>query len=143
MAPALRRAGRVSTEDIPAEVRVNVPPEIAFRHIEPTEALKRVVREGIDSIEKVYPGLISFRVMVEETGRGIPHVRLDIGIPGNDLIVDREASQNPAARDLIATVREAFDVARRQLREQHKKTVEGRRRDVVAPIVLSEEDEED
>lgn len=71
---------------------MNVPPEIAFRHIEPTEALKRVVREGIDSIEKIYPGLISFRVMVEENGRGIPRVRLDIGIPGNDLIVDREAS---------------------------------------------------
>jgi len=65
---------------------VDVPPEIAFRHVEPTDALKRIIHEGIDSLEKVHPRLTSCRMMVEEASRGIPHVRLDVGIPGNDRV---------------------------------------------------------
>ena len=34
---------------------MDVPPEIAFRHVEPTDALKRIIHEGIDSLEKVHP----------------------------------------------------------------------------------------
>ncbi len=122
---------------------MNVPPEIAFRHIEPTEALKNVIREGIESIEKVYSRLTSCRVVVEETSRGVPHVRLDIAIPGTEVIVTREASTDPAVRNLVATVREAFGVARRQLREQHRKTVDGHRRQVVAQATPEDEEEMD
>ena len=106
---------------------MDVPPEIAFRQVEPTEALKSIILEGIDSLEKVHPRLTSCRVMVEEASRGIPHVRLDIGIPGGDLVVNREAPDDPASRDLTSAVRDAFDVARRQLRERRKRMLDGKR----------------
>jgi cold shock CspA family protein/ribosome-associated translation inhibitor RaiA len=98
---------------------VDVPAEIAFRNVEPTAALKDLIQEGIKSLEKVHPRLVSCRVMVEEVSRGVPHVRLDIGIPGSELVVNnRETPVDPSSRDVATAIREAFDVARRQLREQ-------------------------
>ena len=98
---------------------MDVPPEIAFRNIDPTDALKGLIEEGIESLEKVHPRLVSCRVMVEEVNRGFPHVRLDIGIPGSELVVNNnEAPVDPTNRDVAGAIRDAFDVARRQLRER-------------------------
>ncbi len=109
---------------------MDVPPEIAFRNLDPTDALKRLVQEGIDSLAKVHPRVVSCRVMVEEASRGLPHVRLDIGIPGGELVVDHEAPLDPQHRDrdVAQAIREAFNVARRQLRERHKRRSDGKRR---------------
>jgi len=110
---------------------VDVPPEIAFRNVEPTETLKALIQEGIASLEKVHPRLVSCRVMVEEVNRGFPHVRLDIGVPGKELVVNnKETPVDPSNRDVGAAIREAFDVARRQLREQRvRQSDEWKRRD--------------
>ena len=110
---------------------MDVPPEIAFRNVEPTETLKALIQEGIASLEKVHPRLVSCRVMVEEVNRGFPHVRLDIGVPGKELVVNnKETPVDPSNRDVAAAIREAFDVARRQLREQRvRQSVDWKRRD--------------
>ena len=109
---------------------MDVPAEIAFRNVEPTATLERAIEDGIASLEKVHPRLVSCRVMVEEDNRGFPHVRLDIAVPGSELVVTREAQVDPQRRDIAQTVREAFDVARRQLRERRKRVaVDGKRRD--------------
>lgn len=107
---------------------MDVPPEIAFRGIEPTDSLKALILEGIDSLEKVHPRLTSCRVMVEDENRGFPHVRLDIGVPGSGLVVHNASPVDPASRGVPAAIREAFDAARRQLREHRKRvTVDGKR----------------
>ena len=106
---------------------MDVPPEIAFRHVEATPGLKILIQEGIDSLEKVYPRLTTCRVMVEEVNNGIPHVRLDIGLPGHDLVVNREVPEDPARRDVASAVRDAFNVARKQLRERRQRVVDGKR----------------
>lgn len=109
---------------------MDVPPEIAFRNVEPTEALRSLIDEGIESLEKVHPRLTSCRVMVEEMSRGFPHVRLDIGVPGGELVVNWEMSPNDPNRDVGQAVREAFDVARRQIRERRKRRTDVKRREV-------------
>jgi cold shock CspA family protein len=111
---------------------VDVPPEIAFRNLEPTDTLKALIQEGIDSLEKVHPRLVSCRVMVEEVNRGNPHVRLDISVPGSELVVNsKDAPVDPANRDIGGAIRDAFDVARRQLKEKRERqsSVEWRKRD--------------
>jgi cold shock CspA family protein/ribosome-associated translation inhibitor RaiA len=111
---------------------VDVPPEIAFRNVEPTDNLKALIQEGIDSLERVHPRLVSCRVMVEEVNRGFPHVRLDLSVPGNEIVINStDAPADPTNRDVAAAIRSAFDVARRQLRERRvrQSTVEWRRRD--------------
>jgi cold shock CspA family protein/ribosome-associated translation inhibitor RaiA len=110
---------------------MDVPPEIAFRNVEPTEALHALIAEGIDALEKVHPRITSCRVMVEEGTRGVPHVRLDIGIPGSELVVDRELSRDAAKGEIPQLVRDAFDVARRQLREHRKRlSLDSKRREL-------------
>jgi ribosome-associated translation inhibitor RaiA/cold shock CspA family protein len=101
---------------------MQVPPEIAFRNIEPTDELKARILEGIESLEEVYDGIISCRVMVEETNPGrtsgkLNHVRLDITIPKNELVINRKPPARPTSYDLPQAISEAFDKARRQLRE--------------------------
>ena len=110
---------------------MDVPPEIAFRNVEPTEALRTLIQEGIDSLERVHPRLTSCRVMVEEVTRGIPHVRVDVGIPGGEVVVNRELPVDAPTREIPQAVREAFDIARRQLREHRKRrSLDSKRREL-------------
>ena len=101
---------------------MQVPPEIAFRNIEPTEDLKNRILEGISSLEEVYDRITSCRVMVEDTNPGrrngkLHHVRIDITIPRSELVINRRPPAHPNSHDLPQAIGEAFDKARRQLRE--------------------------
>jgi len=101
---------------------MQVPPEIAFRNIEPTQELRDRIMEGIASLEEVYEGIITCRVMVEDTNPGrragrLNHVRLDITVPKNELVVNRNPPEHPSSYDLPQAIGEAFDKARRQLLE--------------------------
>ena len=101
---------------------MDVPPEVAFRNVEPTEAVKQLIADGLDDLEEVYDRITSVRVMVEETNPGrkagkLNHVRVEIGVPGSEIVVNRNPPEHPASQDLHSAIREAFGIARRQLRE--------------------------
>ncbi|TVP43535.1 MAG: HPF/RaiA family ribosome-associated protein [Gemmatimonadales bacterium] len=117
---------------------MDVPPEIAFRSIEPTDALKQMILDGIDSLEKVYPRLVSCRTMVaddtpdRQTGNNY-RVRLDLGIPGKTLVVDERPVAGGEPRSLEQTIRDAFDVGSRLLRKEKDRQREGRKADSLPP----------
>ncbi|MBW3535784.1 MAG: HPF/RaiA family ribosome-associated protein, partial [Gemmatimonadetes bacterium] len=84
---------------------MDVPPEVAFRKVEPTDAVKQLIADGIDDLEEVYGRITSCRVMVEETNPGrkagkLNHVRLDIGVPGSEIVVNRNPPEHPSSQDL-------------------------------------------
>jgi len=100
---------------------MDVPPEIAFRNVERNDAVDRRILEGIEKLEKVYPRLTSCRIAVEDAspGRDSGHlyrVRIDLGVPGSEVVVSRDPPREPA-EDLLHAVGEAFDIARRRLRK--------------------------
>ena len=117
---------------------MEVPPEIAFRGVQPSEALKDRIHEGIQDLEEVYERLVSCRVMVEDTTPArhsgkLFRVRIEVGIPNQSIVVDHRPQEGEGVRDAQAVVRGAFDVARRRLRDLKTKP----RRDVegtVAPV---------
>jgi len=101
---------------------MDVPPEIAFRGLEPTDALKQRILDGIDDLEEVYDRLVSCRVMVEDTTPGrhtgkIYRVRLEIGIPHQTVMVDSKPREADEARDVQQVMRHAFEIGRRRLSE--------------------------
>lgn len=113
---------------------MDVPPEIAFRNVEPSDALKERILEGIDSLEDVYDRLVSCRVMVEDTTQArstgkIYRVRLDISIPHQTVVVDERPTDADKPRDVYQTVKNAFDIARRRLHDLKEK----QRREVKTP----------
>ncbi|MDX1566250.1 MAG: HPF/RaiA family ribosome-associated protein [Longimicrobiales bacterium] len=104
---------------------MDVPPEIAFRNVESTPAVEDKILEGIEKLEKVYDRLVSVRIMVENQNPGresgqLYHVRVDMGVPGNEIVVHRRPPQDPQ-EDLTQAVGEAFDIARRRLRKFSEK----------------------
>ena len=119
---------------------MRVPPEIAYRGINKTPALEALIAEKIDKLEKFYRQISSCHLVVEKVHdhpeHGSPYrVRIDITVPEDrEVVVDKSPDKGKQNQPLEALIRDAFDVANRQLKEMneqqhnHKKThVPGKR----------------
>ncbi len=105
---------------------MQVEPEIAYRNVEPTPAMESQILRGLERLERSHPRIIACRIMVE-----IPHprhatgnlyrVRLDITVPGHELVVSRDPPARHTRETARTAIREAFELARNQLREQRKR----------------------
>lgn len=94
---------------------MKTPLQITFRDIEPSEALDAHIHDKAEKLETFFQPIMSCRVVLE-----VPHqhkhqgkvfkVRIDIGVPGSEIVVNRDAHE-----DVYVALRDAFDAARRQL----------------------------
>ena len=94
---------------------MNIPIQITVRDFELPEAARTAIQEKVEKLDTFYEKIMSCRVVVETPHRRqqkgvLYNVRIDMGIPGADLVVKREPHE-----DLYVAIREAFDAARRQL----------------------------
>jgi ribosomal subunit interface protein len=97
--------------------RMKTPLQITFRDIEQSDALEAHIREKAEKLETFFEPIMSCRVVVE-----MPHqhkhqgkiftVRIDIGVPGKEIVVNRDKHE-----DVYVALRDAFDAARRQLED--------------------------
>lgn len=100
--------------------------EVSFRDVEKNEFIEKLIREKANKLEQVCNELISCRVAVEKpqehqrTGNPF-RVRIDMTVPGKEFVATRESSKGEMHSVLSRIVRDAFDAARRQLREYKKK----------------------
>jgi ribosomal subunit interface protein len=95
-----------------------VPLEISTRLIDLTPALESELRRRVGKLERLYDRINSCRIAVERPSlhhrEGGPYrVRLDITVPGHELVVNKEAE------DLNVAVRDAFQAAERQVEDFH------------------------
>ncbi len=91
--------------------------QITTRDVPHSEALEAHIRQKVEKLETFYPKVMGCRVVVD-----VPHkhkhqgrtfnVRLDITVPGKELVVNHEAHE-----DVYVAVRDAFDAAKRQLED--------------------------
>jgi len=119
---------------------MQLTPTITFRGIDPSAALEAEIRTRIGKLETYCRSIMGCHVLVElaerhhETGNHY-HVRIDLTVPGEEIVVSHEASLHATAKDVdmeTATkaaepdperkhpqvaVREAFDIARRRLQD--------------------------
>jgi len=103
---------------------MQIPLQITIRDMESSEALETHIREKAHKLEEFFDRIMSCRVVVE-----MPHkhhhqgkqfnVRIDIGVPGNEIVVNRDHSE-----DVYIALRDAFNAAKRQL-EDHARKVRG------------------
>ena len=94
-----------------------LPLQITFRHVARSEALESRIRAKAGKLEEFHPRISSCHVVVEEIDRHRHQgkqftVRLDIRVPGQELVIDRDHHE-----DVYVALRDAFDAAARKLAE--------------------------
>lgn len=100
---------------------MEIPFELEFKNMSPSEALTGLIRDRMRKLEKFHPHITGCRVIVEAPHRHHHqgkqyqvHVRLIV--PGNILVSSRD-TPNPSHEDPNVAVRDAFDAMRRQLED--------------------------
>jgi ribosomal subunit interface protein len=101
---------------------MEVPPEITFRNLDPSDAVKTRIRQEIEKLEKLFDRVIACRVMVEVPHQrqqsGNPyHVRIELSVPTQELVVSRDPADRRIRESLNASITHAFEEMGRQLRE--------------------------
>jgi ribosomal subunit interface protein len=97
--------------------------ETLFRNMEPSDAIKEKVAERVAALERHHDRITHLHTTIEAPHRNhhkgkIYHVKIAIGLPGrNDLVVSQEPEANHAHEDVYVAIRDAFDAARRQLKD--------------------------
>jgi cold shock CspA family protein/ribosome-associated translation inhibitor RaiA len=119
---------------------MQIAPIVTFRAVESSPALETEIVRRVGGLEKYYPSIMACRVLVElvqrhhEAGNRY-HVRIDLTVPGEEIVVAHEPGLHATAQDVarekatrhdetnperkhaFVAVREAFDIARRRLQD--------------------------
>ena len=94
---------------------MKLPVRITFHGLDPSDAVEAAVLDRAAQLERLCAGILRCRVVIDvlqkHRRQGRPFgVRIDLAIPGRELVVDRVAHE-----DVYVALRDAFDGMRRQL----------------------------
>jgi ribosome-associated translation inhibitor RaiA len=119
---------------------MKIPTEITFRDMDPSPAVEDRIYDEAAKLEEFHSGIMSCRVMVEiphehhKLGKRF-HVRVDLKMPGGEIVARRVPSLHGATKDIglevrgkkqevaavnkdiYVAIRDAFKSARRQLQD--------------------------
>src|SRR5512144_195558 len=106
---------------------MQIPLQISFRNMDASEAVEVDIREKVTRLERLYDRITSCRVIVEAPHRhhqkgNLYDVRIDITVPGEEIVVQRSGPENQAHKDVYVAVRDAFNAATRRLQDHVRKT---------------------
>ncbi len=100
---------------------MQIPVQITIRDMDHSEALETHIRDKVEKLDEFFDHIMSCRVVVE-----MPHkhqrqgkhfnVRIDIGVAGSEIAINRDHDE-----DVYVALRDAFDVAKRQLADYARK----------------------
>lgn len=98
------------------------PLNLVFRGMEPSPALEARIRDRVARLERFYDRITSCDIAFDAPHRhqhkgNLYVVRLQIRVPGRDVVINRSGSQDHAHEDPYVAVRDAFDAAERKLEE--------------------------
>jgi ribosome-associated translation inhibitor RaiA len=99
------------------------PLEIVIRDIPRTAELEQRVRDKVAKLAVLHDRITRCRVVIASPAqhhhRKSPYqVRIELGVPGPEIVVTKESEQDPAHDDLSIALRDAFDAAKRQIQDR-------------------------
>jgi ribosome-associated translation inhibitor RaiA len=97
-------------------------PQIIWQHLSPSDASEAKIRKQVAKLEQFSDRLSGCRVVIAVPHRhhhngNIYHVQINLTVPGEELIVNRQPPAQQAHEDLDVAIRDAFENAERQLKE--------------------------
>jgi ribosome-associated translation inhibitor RaiA len=108
----------------------NVPLQISWLHVHPSEVVNERIAEKLDKLSKL-SDIIACRVIVEppphkqEFKGGLWQARIELDVAGATLVVGDHHAESPTHETAMAAVDDAFKALKRKLSEHLR-----RRRDV-------------
>jgi ribosome-associated translation inhibitor RaiA len=116
------------------------PAQITWRDMAPSAAVEAKIREEAKKLEEFYDRITSCRVAIAiprryQNGKYQFHVRIDLTVPGAEIVVNHEPTLHGSLqrlggverakgqelsaphKDVYVAIRDAFKVARRKLQE--------------------------
>ena len=105
---------------------MQLPLQITFRHMEPSEFVESNIRERCDRLEKFHDRIMGCHVIVEGPDKhkykgGVYHVSIDITVPGSEIVINNKQNDNHAHEDVYVAIRDAFNAAQRRLEDAIEK----------------------
>lgn len=105
---------------------MQIPLQITFRDMEQSDAIEKAVREKAAKLEQ-FTNIMSCRAVVQMINKHqhkgtMYQVSLDITVPGAEIVVSRDRGVDHSHEDVYVAIRDAFDAARRQLQDRHRKS---------------------
>lgn len=108
---------------------MQIEPRIVFNDIPIDEAVQAAAADRIAELERFYDRITGCTVVI-----ALPHqrhergslysVRIDLVVPGGQIVVSRDHHDNHAHEDVLVALRDAFNAARRRL-EDHVRRMRG------------------
>ncbi len=100
--------------------------EIRFRHVTRSPNLLKIIQKYVDRLELFFPRIVGCQVLVEaphhHQKKGFPyHVRVDIQLPGKEIVVDPHPKTGGRETDIYVAVSDSFNAATRKLLNYVKK----------------------
>lgn len=99
---------------------MQLPLQITFRNMDHSKEIEEVIQRKAEKLETFFDRIMGCRVMVEaphkhhQNGRHY-HVRIDLTVPGEELVINRDPPKRSEFEDVHVSLRDAFDAAKRQL----------------------------
>ena len=105
---------------------MKLPLQVTFRNMNPSEAMEAAIREKVEKLEHYCDQIMRCRVVVEAQHKhqhqgNLFHVRIDLTLPGAELVANREPQAHQSHEDAYVAIRDAFDAMRRQLEDYVRK----------------------
>lgn len=102
------------------------PIDISFRNMDHSDAVEGDIRDKIATLERFFDRIIDCRIVVHAPHKhshkgGLYDVRINISVPGQDIVVNRTGSRDHAHEDVYVAIRDAFDAAVRKLEDHVRK----------------------
>ncbi len=105
---------------------MQIPLQITFHGIDHSDAVEERVRQKVGKLEQLCDRITSCRVVIESHHKntsnlhhkGEPfHIRLDVTLPGGELVVKRDPKDAHVNEDIFIALRDAFQAMERQVKE--------------------------
>jgi ribosomal subunit interface protein len=105
---------------------MKLPLQVVFRNLDPSDAIEAKVRERAERLDRYADDVMSCRVVVEAEHKHrhqghLYHVRVDLKVPGAELVASREPELNHSHEDVYVAIRDAFDAIRRKLEDYERR----------------------
>ena len=102
------------------------PVQVTFRDIDPSPSIETRIRERAAKLEQFQGRITGCRVVVEAPHRHqhkgtLYNVRVDVTVPGGELLVNQDSNINHAHEDVYVAIRDAFNAMERRLKSHSQR----------------------